>query len=199
MVNRQLRYSAIELFGTLGSTKDNLAKMIILEKKRFISMLAGILIQETEGDYPMKILILRAINNFIFQNAKDLIKEAQLIKELQKYIDVVLDYQKGRKEAEEKGGEETPLASVTITDDQQQLAARSLFVIKTSLNQSTYSQKEEIIKQFGWERLKQCFDVELMVQPGSEGKFNKDDFKRLSVAILQNLLLNSTSECLKNQ
>lgn len=40
--------------------------MIILDKKRFISMLAGILIQETEGDYPMKILILRAINNFIF-------------------------------------------------------------------------------------------------------------------------------------
>ena len=66
VANRQLRYSAIELFGTLGSTKDNLAKMIILEKKRFISMLAGILINETEGDYPMKILIIRAINNFIF-------------------------------------------------------------------------------------------------------------------------------------
>ena len=69
----------------------------------------------------------------------------------------------------------------------------------TALMSQTLTQKEEIIKQFGWERLKQCFDVELMVQPGSEGKFNKDDFKRLSVAILQNLLLNSTSECLKNQ
>lgn len=110
----------------------------------------------------------------------------------------MLDYQRGRKELEDKSGKEVPLASDTITDDQQQLAARSLFVIKTSLNQSTFSQKEEIIKQFGWDRLKQCFDVELMVQLGSEGKFNKDDFKRLSVAILQNLLLNSTAECLKN-
>lgn len=55
-------------------------------------MLAGILINETHGDYPMKILIIRAINNFIFQNAKDLIKEKELIKELTKYIDVVLDY-----------------------------------------------------------------------------------------------------------
>ena len=57
-------------------------KMIILEKKRFISMLANILIYETDGDYSMKILIIRAINNFIYLNAKDLIKEAQLIKEL---------------------------------------------------------------------------------------------------------------------
>lgn len=54
------------------------------------------------------------------------------------------------------------------------------------------------MKQFGWERLKQCFDVYLIVHPGSESKFNKEDFCRLSGAILQNLLLNNTQECLKN-
>jgi len=112
----------------------------------------------------------------------------------------VLDYKHGKKDAAHSDDKADDASlSVTITDDQQQLAARSLFVIKTSLNQSTYAQKEEIIKQFGWDRLKRCFDVDLIVQPGSEGKFNKDDFRRLSVAILQNLLLYSTAECLKNE
>lgn len=54
------------------------------------------------------------------------------------------------------------------------------------------------MKQFGWDRIKQCFDVQLIVYPGSESKFNKEDFCRLSGAILQNLLLNNTQECLKN-
>jgi hypothetical protein len=50
--------------------------MIILEKFKYIPLLSNLLTDESiVGDFQMKILILRAINNFIHTNARDLLKE----------------------------------------------------------------------------------------------------------------------------
>lgn len=64
----------------------------------------------------MKILILRAINNFINMNARDLLKDKQPLQEILKYIDEVIN-----------PNDRKPIL------DEQIIAIRSLFIIKTSL------------------------------------------------------------------
>ena len=91
--------------------------MIILEKYKFIPLLSNLLIDKiTVGDYHMKILILRAINNFINMNARDLLKDKQPLQEILKYIDEVIN-----------PNDRKPIL------DEQIIAIRSLFIIKTSL------------------------------------------------------------------
>lgn len=65
-VNRELRFAAINLLGTMGrSTQEMLLKRIILKEFDFIPVLTEILINQTGDDFEMKLQILRALNNFL--------------------------------------------------------------------------------------------------------------------------------------
>jgi hypothetical protein len=85
--NRELRYSALDLFGTLGCTDDRTSKMIMLEKHKFMPLLAKLL---RETDPTMQALVLRAINNFINVKMTELLKEETLMADLCGFVDVVL-------------------------------------------------------------------------------------------------------------
>ena len=76
--NRDLRFSAIDLLGTLGCTDDKLSKMLMLEKCKFIPLMAKLL-NQLKDDVSLRILITRAINNFIISNTQMLLSEHTLL------------------------------------------------------------------------------------------------------------------------
>jgi hypothetical protein len=80
-VDEELRAAGVDLLGTLGR---------IEEKHKYIKDLAVILIKGSKGDIKMKNLLIRAINNFILPNRKDLLAEGSLIEEFTLYIDACI-------------------------------------------------------------------------------------------------------------
>lgn len=117
-----MRYSAIDLLGTLGCTDDKLSKMLMLEKCKFIPLMAKLL-KQLKDDVPLRILITRAINNFIISNTQMLLSDNDLLEELVSYIEVAVD---------EPG---------KCSSEQLHLAQRSLFVMKTALYLAHIGQK----------------------------------------------------------
>jgi len=106
--NAVLRFSAIDLFGTLGGTEEKLGKQMLLEKYRFIPKLSKIFIDQDSNDFEMKMIASRAINNFIHRNQRDFLKETELIHCLCENIDKSL---KGQEK------QEGIISSMTVNTD----------------------------------------------------------------------------------
>ena len=49
----------------MGNTDDALLKKMILEKFEFVPLLTDLLSNQTKDDFPMKIVALRALTNFL--------------------------------------------------------------------------------------------------------------------------------------
>lgn len=90
-IGRELRYSAVALLTVLAGSENKIIKDQILEQHKYIQTLPKILIQETENDIPLKLVLVTAIQNFVNGKPKDFLKEQELIQELCKYIDAFLD------------------------------------------------------------------------------------------------------------
>lgn len=60
-ISRELRYSAIALLTVLAGSENKIIKDQILEQHKYIQTLPKILIQETENDLPLKLVLVTAI------------------------------------------------------------------------------------------------------------------------------------------
>ena len=75
----------------------------------------------------MQMVLLSAINNFVFRNSRDFLKEKDLINKMKEFL-----------------------------DQQNELSVRCLFIVRGTLKDSSTQVKEEIMSQITWDRVINC-------------------------------------------
>lgn len=135
--NKELRFKSLDLLRILGKTDERICKQKLMEKYRFIPLIAELLIYQSDSkDVELRTILIKAANNLIYNNSSAIAMEVGLIKEVIKIGDTLLD------------------TNALLSDDEKELYTICLIFIQTAYQQPSTNKLHKILTdEFGYDRM----------------------------------------------